>query len=208
MPLKKVKSRYFAVSAESQRPTPRLSAAICSTTNGKPTIAPLKAEGGAGGGEELEVGPEAEKGAKLQGEGQQIGDDCRQRNDQARKIDLAEEVGVVNERAGGALEGLGEVVPAEQPGEVEKHRRQSVGRNLGHLAEDHREDDRRQQRLENEPGGPKDRLLVFGDEVAMDQQKQKVAIAPDVTQIQVATTRAVAGSPAHSRQEDETRADL
>src|SRR5262245_22633198 len=38
-PLKRVKARYFAVSAESQRPTPRPSAAICSTTNGKQMIA-------------------------------------------------------------------------------------------------------------------------------------------------------------------------
>ena len=73
------------------------------------------------------------------------------------KIDLTEEAGVGDERAGGALEGLGEVAPAEQPGEVEKHWRQPVGRNFGDLAEDHRKDERREQRLEDEPRGPKDR---------------------------------------------------
>src|SRR5215831_8229735 len=37
--LKKVKSRYLAVMAESHRPTPKLSAAICSRMSGSQTIA-------------------------------------------------------------------------------------------------------------------------------------------------------------------------
>ena len=143
---------------------------------------------GAGGGEKFEVGPEAKKRQKLDAESNKAGDDNGERHDEPRKVNLSEEIGIAREGSGRGLEGGSEVIPPEQPAEIEKHGRHTIGRNLGHFSEDNSEHHRHKERLDDEPQRTQHRLLVFGDEVAMDEQPEQIAVTPDIGEVQLEPT--------------------
>ena len=122
---------------------------------------------------------------KLDAEGDQVGDQDRDRHRQPREVDLAEQLGVVDEGVGGLGDAVGEVSPDDRAGHVEQELRQAVGGQLGDLAEDESEGDGGQQRLDQVPQRPQDGLLVDRDEVAPHEQHHQVAVAPQVVQVQL-----------------------
>ena len=103
----------------------------------------------------------------------------RQWNDDSRKIDLAKDVGIHCECFGCLRQTLRKITPAGDATEVEKNLRYTVGRDPGNLPENHGEDDGRHDRLNQEPQGAQNGLLVQRNEVAVDQQQQQIPVAPD-----------------------------
>lgn len=108
----------------------------------------------------------------------------RQGGDQAWKIDLAEQIGIVFERCGGLRQAGGKVVPWCRARQIEQYGRQPVRGHPGHATEDKSEGERGEQRLDEEPDGPQDGLLVNRDEVPPDKHPEEVAVAPQIRQVQ------------------------
>ncbi len=134
---------------------------------------------------EEEIQVKAQEEYKLDGEGDQVGDDGGDGHHQAREVDLAEQSGVGDEGVGGAGETVGEVTPQDIAGHVEQELGQSVGGQLGDVAEDDGEDNGGEQRLDQEPEGAEDGLLVARDEVTPHEEGDQVAVAPDIRKLQV-----------------------
>ena len=116
--------------------------------------------------------------SELDDEPQEVADDVRDRHHQPWEIDLTENAGVVDEGIGRLGEAFGEIVPHAGTGEVEQRPGNAVGRDAGDAAEyDHVHQDRK-GRLDHEPDRSEDRLLVLGDDVALDKQGTKVPVIP------------------------------
>ena len=96
-------------------------------------------------------------------------DDARERNDESRKVDLADQVGVGDEPGGAAAQGFGEVGPRQHGGEREHRIGQAVRGKAREDAEDDGEDEHREQRLHDRPGHAERGLLVADLHVAPDQ---------------------------------------
>jgi len=135
-----------------------------------------------------EPSEEGEKEQKLDRELDEVGNNDRERRDEARKVDFAENAGVGHEGGGGFCEAGREVVPRRDAGEIKEHRRQAVGGELGQSAEDHREHGRGEQRLDEKPQRTENRLLVNGDEIPPHEHPQQTTIVPDIAQLQIPPT--------------------
>ena len=126
-----------------------------------------------------------EKDPELDDERNETGDHHGHRNHHPVKIHFAEQGGVRHKRRGGVVQTGCEIRPRHEAGHVEQKRRRSVSRQPGHPTEDHREGERRHQRLNDVPGRAEDRLLVDRHEVAPDEKADEIAIAPELVQAPV-----------------------
>ncbi len=126
--------------------------------------------------------------AKLNAKRDQVRDQNRDRHRQAREIHLAEELRVLHKRVGRLGEAIREVRPDDRAGHIKEELRQTVGGQLGDVAEDDREGDRRQQRLDQVPQRSQDRLLVDRDKIAPDEEHHQVAITPQIREVQIEET--------------------
>jgi hypothetical protein len=142
--------------------------------------------GGAFPGEPAEEG---EKEQELNRKLDEVGNDDGERRDEAREVDFSENAGIGHKCGGGFCEASREVVPRSDAGEVEKHGRQAIGRQLGQAAEDYCENESGQDGLDEKPQRAEDGLLVNGDEIATNEHPQEVAVVPDVAQLGVPPTR-------------------
>jgi len=133
-------------------------------------------------GKEGEIGKEE---GKLDRKSDQVGNDDRDRHHQARKVDLAKQVGIGGEGGGGAGEAAGKVAPQNITRHVEEHLGKTVSWELGDVAEDDRENQRGKQRLDDEPQRTKDGLLVARDKISLHKHANQVAVVPHVTQLQI-----------------------
>ena len=128
---------------------------------------------------------ERQEQAELDQEGDQVRDQDRDRHGHAREIYLAEQVGVLHEGLAGLGQAGGEVTPHHRPGHIKEELRQAVGGQAGDVAEDDRERDRGQQRLDEIPQRPKDGLLVGRHEIAPHEKRHQVPVTPQFAQAQV-----------------------
>ena len=88
-------------------------------------------------------------------------------------------------------------MPEDAAGHVEHEVGQTVGGQAGDAAEHHGEDQRRQQRLDDDPRRAEDGLAVHDGEIALDHHPDQVAVlhhAPEVD-IEPALLRADDGVP-------------
>ena len=85
---------------------------------------------------------------------------------------------------GGLGEAVGEVLPADDAGEVEERLGEAVGGDLRDAAEDDHEHDRGEGGLDEEPRRAEDGLLVLGDDVALDEEGEEVAVVPELAQVE------------------------
>ena len=138
-----------------------------------------------GGAFHPEERQEAEEQGELDGEFDQVRDDDRERDAEPGEIDFAEDAGVGQKGGGGAVEALGEIGPCGYSCHVEQHGWYVVGREFGDAAKDEGEQDRGKERLEQVPEGAEDGLLVLGHEIAPDEQRGEVAVAPEVGEVEV-----------------------
>ena len=128
---------------------------------------------------------ERQEQAELDQEGDQVRDQDRDRHRHAREIYLAEQVGVLHEGLAGLGQAGREVTPHHRPGHIKEELRQSVGGQAGDVAEDDRERDRGQQRLDEIPQRAEDGLFVGRHEIAPHEKRHQVPVTPQFAQAQV-----------------------
>ena len=93
------------------------------------------------------------KQQKLNGKSQKIIDNPRKRNDQTRKINLPKDVGIVPEYRRCLGQAIGKVIPSGNPRHVKQGLWKSVCTESRQVPKDKRKDNRRKQRLNEEPQG-------------------------------------------------------
>jgi len=101
------------------------------------------------------------------------------------KVNFAEERRVANKGGGRADNAIRKVRPAGDTRQIKEQRRHIVRGKLSHLPKDDSEDERGEKRLEDVPERAQNRLFVLSDEIAPDEHRREVAIAPQVSQVQI-----------------------
>ena len=81
-------------------------------------------------------------------------------------------------------EGLAEVVPESDSGEIEKRLRDTVCRNLGQSSENEHVHQGCQNRLNDVPERPEDGLFVIGDNVTSDVHDKEVPVVPKAFEVE------------------------
>ena len=122
---------------------------------------------------------------QLDREGDQVGNDDRDRHDQTRKVDLSKQMSIGSKGGGGAGEATGKVTPHDSTGHIKEHLGQSVRGELGDVAENDRKNQRGEQWLDDEPQRTEDGLFEAGNKIAPYKQSDQVAVVPDVAQLQI-----------------------
>jgi len=95
-----------------------------------------------------------EKQKHLHAEAYQVAHYYTQRHNEAREVDLAEDVGVVSEYRAGFGEAVGKVVPGGDAGHVEERLREAVGAEACEVAKNESKDDGGEERLDKKPQRP------------------------------------------------------
>src|SRR3954451_24799244 len=101
------------------------------------------------------------------------------------KVHFSEDRRVANKAEGRAVYAIRKVRPAGDTRQIEEQRRHTVGGKLSHLPKDDSEDERGEKRLEDMPERAQNRLFVLSDEIAPDKNHGEIAIAPQVSQVQL-----------------------
>ena len=125
----------------------------------------------------------------MDGKLDEIGDDDRKRRDESGKVNFAENAGVRHKSGGGLCETGGEVVPRRDTGEVEEHRRQSIGGQFGKTAEDHREHGGGEQGLDEKPQRAENGLLVDRYKIPAHKHPKQVTVMPNIPELQIPPVR-------------------
>ena len=100
----------------------------------------------------------------------------------AREVNFGDDPAVPDEGLAGAGENLGNEIP-ERDARVEKEEERDVaGRNPHDETEDHGEDERGDNGLDEKPERTEHRLLLDGNEVATDEHPEQLAVLPDLAQ--------------------------
>ena len=105
-------------------------------------------------------------------------------NDEARKINLGNQVGVANQAVAGLAHGGGKKLPRQ----VRRHDEQGIRNGarrgqLGNLAEHDGEHNRREQRPDDGPRHADDGLLVADGDIAPREDDEQLAVAPEVAPV-------------------------
>ena len=95
-----------------------------------------------------------EKQEHLHAEAYQVAYYNTQRHNEARKVDLAENVGVVSKHRAGFGEAVGKVVPGGDAGHIEERLRKSVGTQSCQITKNKRENNSGKQGLDKKPERP------------------------------------------------------
>ena len=103
-----------------------------------------------------------------------------ERHNEAWKVDLSENIGVVSEYRTGFGEAVCKVVPGGDARHVEERLWQAVSTEPCEVAKNESEDDGGEERLDKKPQGAKDGLLVERNEVSFNKQPQQIAVAPNI----------------------------
>src|SRR5882724_13286804 len=120
-------------------------------------------------GEDHEADGEVHQAGKRRGNGK----------NEAREIHFGDEALVFDDDVGGHLEGVGEVGPGNERGEIENGIGEAVGGELGETAEEKSEDEHVEKRLENDPEDADGGLFVADLDVAPDEEIEELAVSPD-----------------------------
>src|SRR6266571_3737085 len=120
-------------------------------------------------GEDDETDGEVHEAGKSAGDGE----------NEAREIHFGDEALVFDDDVSGGLEGVGEVGPRDERGEVEDGVGQAVGGELGEAAKEKSEDEHVEDGLENDPEDADGGLFVADLDVAPDEEIKEFAVSPD-----------------------------
>lgn len=110
---------------------------------------------------------------------------CGDRHDKTREIDLSQNAAVCDKGIRSGSQAAGKVMPDHVGRQIEDEGRNAVRSKACNIAENQREDNRGQQRLNDSPGRAEHRLLIQRDEVALDEQEDQVFIACEFPQIEI-----------------------
>src|SRR6266404_6058976 len=108
---------------------------------------PERGQRGANAVSERENGQDHEADGEVYEAGERGGNG----KNEAREIHFGDEALIFNDHVGGRQEGVGEVGPGNEGGEIENGIRQAVGGKLGEAAEEQSEDQHVEKGLENDP---------------------------------------------------------
>src|SRR3954471_11729160 len=100
------------------------------------------------------------------------------------KVNFPEERRVTNKGERRAVYAIRKVRPAGDTRQIKEQRRDTVRGKLSHLPKDDSEDERGEKRLEDVPKRAQNRLFVLSNEIAPNEHRRKVAIAPQVREMQ------------------------
>ncbi len=92
-----------------------------------------------------------------------------ERHNEARKVNLPEDIGVVSKHRAGFGEAVGKVVPGRDARHVEQRLRQAVGTEPCQVAKNEGKDDGREERLDKKPQRAQNGLLVKRNEISFDE---------------------------------------
>jgi len=81
----------------------------------------------------------------------EIGEQARQRDNQAGEVDFRKDTRVTDQRIGTLCHASLEIIPQHGSAHIEDQMGHTIGRHIGHLAENHREDNGCHQGLDDEP---------------------------------------------------------
>ncbi len=124
---------------------------------------------GSENGEDHEADGEVHQAGKRGGNGK----------NEAREINFGDEGLAVHDDVGGHLQGVGEVGPGDESGEIKDGIGEAVRGELGEAAEKEGEDEHVEDGLENDPKDADDGLFVADFDVAPDEEVEKLAVGPD-----------------------------
>jgi len=108
--------------------------------------------------------------------------DLRKRQDEAREVNLGDDAAVAEEGLAGAREDVGNEIPERDARIEEEEKRDVAGRHAHDEAEDHGENERGDDRLDEKPERAEDGLLLDGDQVAPDEHPEQLAVLPDLAE--------------------------
>lgn len=126
-----------------------------------------------------------EKRRELHRHLRQVVEHVADRHREAREVHLAEEPRVRYEHVAAVAEAAGEILPQHRSRIVEEDERDPVRADLREVPEHERVHDRRDERVDDEPQRPQDRLLVLRDEVPLHEQPHEVAVANHLAELKV-----------------------
>ena len=118
------------------------------------------------------VGHHHEKQQHLHAKAHQVAHDNTERHNQARKVNLPEDIGVVSKNRAGFGEAVGKVVPGSDSSHVKQRLGQAVGTKPCKVAKNEGKDDGREKRLDKKPQRAQDGLLVKRHKIPLNQQPQ------------------------------------
>ena len=142
---------------------------------------PQRGESGANAVKDGENGEDNE----TDGEVHKAGESGGNRKNEAWEINFGDEALVVNDDVGGHLEGVGEVGPGDESGEIKNGIRETLGGELGQTAEKESENQHGEDGLENDPEDADGGLFVADFDVAPDEKIEEFAVGPDFAEAQL-----------------------
>jgi hypothetical protein len=110
--------------------------------------------------------------------------DITQWNDQAREIDLVKNIGIGDKSIHGGRKAIGEKGPYDTAGQIKKYGRDMICRDFGHPAEDNKIDEGGEERLQKDPDGPENRLLITGNNIPANELKDQILILYQFFQVE------------------------
>ncbi len=119
-----------------------------------------------------------EKNGELDAKSDEVYPHGRQWNDKPGEINFSEQGTILNESEGSAREAFGEKGPQYNACQVKQGRRQTVGRQPNGLFKDQNVYNQYDHRLEYDPQGPKQGLLMMDEEIPADDPEQQVPVPP------------------------------
>jgi len=123
------------------------------------------------------------QGHQDQGNGEihETGDDRSRGHDQARKINLRNQIDVCDETIARFAERIREEIPWQHAGHDQQSiRHRGIGVELGDTAEENREDNHREQRTHDRPYHANYRLFIANENVPPGKEKEQFAKPPQI----------------------------
>src|SRR5215472_16490628 len=128
-----------------------------------------------------------ENGKHHQADGKvhQPGENGRNGENEAREINLGDELLAFYDDVGGRSEGRSEIGPGNKRGEIKNGIRKAVGRKFGEAPEEKSENEHVEDWLQDDPEDADGSLLVADLDVAPNKEIEQLAVGPDFTQAQL-----------------------
>ena len=123
------------------------------------------------------------KETELNPQSEQVTYNPGNRHDKPRKINFSENTGIANKSIGRPSEASGKIRPHRSTSQIKQRSRHAIRRNSRDSTEHDHVHDHRHCGLNHKPGRPEDRLFVLGNNVTFNKQRNQVAIAPKLLEI-------------------------
>ena len=121
---------------------------------------------------------DADKDDEADGKIHKAGENGRARKDQARKINFGNHTLILDDDVCGLLEGVIEIHPGDESGEIKNGIREAFGGKFGEASEEKSEDEHGEKWLKDDPKDADGGLLITDFYVAPDEEIKEFAVSP------------------------------